>query len=245
MPIPFFSLVYIMQVYEYIQYTKDESILEEVGQVVKTIFRTFTERVEENGLIPSFPYPYWNFYEWAAESNNEWQITRSKENQDVKSCDLILNCMYVYAAWYYEKLFNEKVSVEKTKNAIKETFYNGKEYRLSTLTEKSSQLGNSLAILVGLGDEELAERVIREKEIISATLSMRAFVYDALLAFGDKYKNFILQDIRERYGKMLNIGATTFWETEKGEEDFDGAGSLCHGWSAIPIYYLSEIDKQR
>ena len=108
-----------------------------------------------------------------------------------------------------------------------------------------NKLGNSLAILVGLGDEELAERVIREKEIISATLSMRAFVYDALLAFGDKYKNFILQDIRERYGKMLKSGATTFWETEKGEYDFDGAGNLCHGWSAIPIYYLSEIDKQR
>ena len=32
-------------------------------------------------------------------------------------------------------------------------------------------------------------------------------------------------------------GATTFWETELGEKDFDNAGSLCHGWSALPIYY--------
>ena len=152
-PIPFFSLVYLIQVYEYIFYTKDESVLDEVGDVAKKIFLTFTDKVEENGLIPTFPYPCWNFYEWAEESNNEWQITRNKDDKDVKSYDLILNCMYIYAAGYYGKLFNEKVNVEKTNNAIKVTFYNGKDYRLSTLTEKSSQLGNSLAILIGLGDE--------------------------------------------------------------------------------------------
>lgn len=237
-PIPFFSLVYLIQVYEYIRYTKDESIMEEVGGVIKTIFKTFAYKVEENGLIPTFPYPCWNFYEWAEESNNEWQIKRSKDDKDVKSYDLILNCMYVYAAGYYEKLFNEKVDVEQTKKAIKETFYNGKTYKLSTLTGKSSQLGNSLAILIGLGDKNLAERITQGKEMIQATLSMRAFVYDALLTCGDKYKGFILQDIRKRYWEMLKGGATTFWETEKGVADFDGAGSLCHGWSALPIYYF-------
>jgi len=237
-PIPFFSLVYLIQVYEYIYYTKDESILREVGEVIKTIFKTFTERVEENGLIPSFPYPYWNFYEWAEDSNNEWQITRTKADKEVKSYDLILNCMYVYAAGYYEKLFGERYSVEKTKKAIKATFYNGKCYRLSNITEKSSQLGNSLAILIGLGNEELAERILNDKEMIAATLSMRAFLYDALLSFGDKHKEYILSDIKERYTKMLDQGATTFWETEKGADDFDGAGSLCHGWSALPIYYF-------
>ena len=35
---------------------------------------------------------------------------------------------------------------------------------------------------------------------------------------------------------MLNEGATTFWETDKGERDFSNAGSLCHGWSAFPAY---------
>ena len=36
---------------------------------------------------------------------------------------------------------------------------------------------------------------------------------------------------------MLLNGARTFWETERGAEDFHRAGSLCHGWSAIPIYF--------
>ena len=156
---------------------------------------------------------------------------------------LIINCAFVYAAEYYGKLFGEKISVEKTKKAIRETFYNGNGYKLSTLTEKESQLGNSFAILIGLGDEKLAERIINDNQMIHATLSMRAFLYDALLTFGDEYKEFIISDVKRKYKKMLDAGATTFWETEKGCEDFDGAGSLCHGWSAIPIYYFHKLLK--
>jgi hypothetical protein len=38
---------------------------------------------------------------------------------------------------------------------------------------------------------------------------------------------------------MLKNGATSFWETINGEKDFGNAGSLCHGWSALPIIYYS------
>lgn len=114
-------------------------------------------------------------------------------------------------------------------------------FRLTSLTEKTSVLGNSLAFLAGLGDEKLAEKIASGEGMIPITLSMNAFKYDALMKFGDKYNGYILDDIRKIYGKMLEAGATTFWETELGWEDFGGAGSLCHGWSAIPVYYLCRI----
>ena len=67
---------------------------------------------------------------------------------------------------------------------------------------------------------------------------MRCFEYDALLLLDkDRYREEILLDIDRRWGKMLDEGATTFFETELGAADFNGAGSLCHGWSAIPVYY--------
>ena len=67
---------------------------------------------------------------------------------------------------------------------------------------------------------------------------MLCFKYDALLKVDKtRYTSEILRDIDERWGKMLDAGATTFWETEEGYKDFNGAGSLCHGWSAIPVYY--------
>ena len=71
---------------------------------------------------------------------------------------------------------------------------------------------------------------------------MRAFKYDALLKVNrDKYKEYILTDIEEHYIPMLDGGTGTVWETDLGWQDFSNAGSLCHGWSAIPIYYYHEL----
>ena len=65
-----------------------------------------------------------------------------------------------------------------------------------------------------------------------------AFLYDALLTVDrKKYGEYVLSDIQRIYSPMLKTGNNTVWETELGAADFDDAGSLCHGWSAIPVYY--------
>jgi hypothetical protein len=77
--------------------------------------------------------------------------------------------------------------------------------------------------------------------MIDITLSTATFMYDALLSFDENNKEFILEDIRNKYNYMLEQGATTFWETIVGAKDFDNAGSLCHGWSAVPVYYFHKF----
>ena len=75
------------------------------------------------------------------------------------------------------------------------------------------------------------------------TLSMKTFKYDALIKTDkEKYRQYILDEIEVIYAKMLESGATSFWETELGREDFDGAGSLCHGWSALPVYFYNILN---
>ena len=39
----------------------------------------------------------------------------------------------------------------------------------------------------------------------------------------------------------LDNGATTFWETLNGSAENGGIGSLCHGWSALPVYYYHKF----
>lgn len=74
--------------------------------------------------------------------------------------------------------------------------------------------------------------------VTPASFSMSAFVYDALLQVDpQKYAAFVLNDIDEQCGYMLDHGATTFWETSGGWRSFENAGSLCHGWSAMAVYY--------
>ena len=102
-------------------------------------------------------------------------------------------------------------------------------------------LGNAMVILCGMGDQNLAKKIVEDTTLVDATLAMRGFVYDSLLKFGDEYETYIINDIKKRYKKMLDAGATTFWETENGLNAFYGAGRLCHGWSALPVYYFSKL----
>ena len=85
--------------------------------------------------------------------------------------------------------------------------------------------------------KKIAELLVSDDSPLSpVTLSMLCFKYDALLSVdAEKYKDNILDNIRKKYKKMLDEGATTFWETEVANTS--PAGSLCHGWSALPIYY--------
>ena len=90
----------------------------------------------------------------------------------------------------------------------------------------------------------MAEKLVnRDKDITDITLSMNTYFYDALLSFGEDYNDYIIKDIEEKYEYMLSCGATTFWETIKGWRDFVNAGSLCHGWSALPIYYFDKLNR--
>ena len=90
-------------------------------------------------------------------------------------------------------------------------------------------------------NEKIAE-ILSKKELISCSLSMKCFVYDALISVNkEKYTDFILNDIRNTYAPMIETG--TVWETVDGKDAFDGAGSLCHGWSATPIYYYNILKK--
>ena len=53
----------------------------------------------------------------------------------------------------------------------------------------------------------------------------------------ERYKASVLEEIRRTYSKMLDAGSTTVWEHIDGAAAFDNAGSLCHGWSAVPIHF--------
>lgn len=241
-PIPFFSLVYFMILEEYVEHTSDRSILHEVENCAEKIMNAFAARIDENHLIARLPYPYWNFYEWAEESHREHEITRKPSDPYEKSYDLILNAMYVYASRIYERLYNKTIDTDEMCTAIHEAFYVKERglYRLSTSGMHFSVLGNSMALLIGMGDRTIADKLLQDKTLIPVTLSMSAFYYDALLRFGDVYCEDILRDIRVRYGKMLEAGATTCWETDTSIED-GLAWSQCHGWSAIPVFYLRKL----
>ena len=105
------------------------------------------------------------------------------------------------------------------------------------------QLANSLAILAKIVDEEQANVIIEKilvGETSESTLSTKRFFYDAMILVDkEKYTQTILAEIRKNYGFMLDMGATSTWETLDSIDPFASRLSLCHGWSAVPIYYFN------
>ena len=241
-PIPFFSLVFIQQVYEYIRFSGDKTILDEVGGALDAIIETFTSRIDEDNLIPAFHGPAWNFFEWS-DGNSNW----AKLTPDMKRIDLCMNAMFIFVAPMYESMRKSlDISLDQMREAIKAKLYDPEKgfFVNSDKDSRAAVVGNSLAILAGLGGKELADRLINQRDkLTDNTLSMNCYLYDALLSVDEHYRDYILKDIETKYSHMLDSGATTFWETIEGWRAFNNAGSLCHGWSALPAYYLKTLVK--
>ena len=138
---------------------------------------------------------------------------------------------------------------KSAKNNLKEVrrvFFNTVDGLFTHLAGEAiyTALGNALAIDVGLCTTEEAGvicKAIADGRASECSLSLKPFVYDALLKTDGIYKDYVLSEIRQNYKTMLDNGATSAWETINGAADFDNAGSLCHGWSAIPVYYYHKF----
>ena len=265
LPIPSFSLIYPVQVFEYIKYSGDRSILDAALPAVRSIFDTLSAHIDETGLIPQLPKPFWNFYEWAYGSDGDMLKPAAP------AYDLILNAMFVWSAGYYGELCGMAgidfasvfgVDLAAMRSRIFDVFYDPERGLLRALHAPNdstpayyTKLGNAFAILAGVCHEDTASSIASvladfdnsttdsENGLVDTTLSMRAFLYDAILLADPSRGADILADIDRKYAFMLSQGATSFWETIKGESDFDNAGSLCHGWSAIPVYYYRTLIK--
>lgn len=241
--IPFFSLIYPRAVLEYVKHTRDFGILDEVFDTVEAIVRAAVNRIDETGLIREFDVPYWNFYEWTSGSDGE--------DKKAVGYHLILNCALAYAIDAYSELCAVRqngfhADSAALKDAIVQHFYRaetGLFYLSDRHNDRYSEMGQAFALLIGLGDRRTVD-ALKSGALIPATLSTAVFVYDALLAADPQNADYVLNDIRAKYKKMLDAGATSFWETIDGEQAFRGAGSLCHGWSAIPAYYLKVLTQK-
>ena len=102
-----------------------------------------------------------------------------------------------------------------------------------------AELVQALALYTGIVPQE-RQKALREKiskgAFMRASMSTSIFVYEALLQEPEVYGRYVFEKVAERWGNMLFSGATSFWETDLGADDFERAGSLCHAWSCIPAY---------
>ena len=240
--IPSFSLVFVTAVEEYCRYSGDLEFGREMLPTVAAILRTAHGHFE-GGLMHNYP-GYWNFYEWRP-------LLEGLMHNSGESVDSPLQLFYLLALQRMEKLCaylnldapglrEEIVAVtEGLENFWDEDAGAYASFIVDGKKVQYAQLVQSLALYTGACPEtrrEILSRKLLANELVPVSLAYSIFKYEALLQQSRDYAEEVFRQIAQRWGDMLYQGATTFWETDVGADDFGWAGSLCHGWSGIPTY---------
>ena len=119
-----------------------------------------------------------------------------------------------------------------------------------TLSERITRYPNMFGLMFGYFGEAERERVVKnvilnDRVMRIQTPYMRFYELEALCMIGRQED--VLKEMKDYWGAMLRLGATSFWElynpTESGSQHYamygrDFGRSLCHAWGASPVYLL-------
>jgi len=182
-----------------------------------------------------------------------------------------LMIMAMNAGYELCMIFDEKEKAEKCKtlsdkmlkssNPVKQEYLNsGKR-----ITDPGHKQGAALMSLAGIMDPAEADRNIISVEGAKGFSTFYGYYMLKAMAKAGNYQGAV-DIIREYWGGMLDLGATTFWEdfnldwienssrideiVPEGKNDIHGdfgdycykgyRHSLCHGWASGPTSWLSE-----
>lgn len=229
--------------------------LEFVGQIYPkmcTLMEFCENQLEEHGFLTGREGD-WIFIDWAdldkegalcaeqmlfAECYHTMAVLSRKLGVETARCE------------EYQKKYEQLTKNINTfywdseKGAYIDSFVSGKKH--------VARHANIFAILFDIADEEqkkqIVEQVLLNEQVPQITTPyFKFYEMDALCKMGRLEEVFVR--IREYWGGMLERGAVTFWEeydpAVPEEEQYDMYGdkfgkSLCHAWSASPIYLLAK-----
>jgi hypothetical protein len=256
--IPSFSQVWILEVADHWQFRADKGFVQKQYPRIRKMMQTYLATVR-NGLLPC-PQgkQYWQFYDWADNLAGIFgdDCTTFGEIK-WERYDAPLNAIFAMALDSSAKLaavVGETADVEQYTKAARDLraafhnrFWDAKESAYFSFADDKTpryfaELTQSLALLAGVCPPNIADglrtRLSQANNgLTETTLSQSFYKFEALMADKARFGKAIFDKIACDWSKMLFAGATSFWETMKGGWDFDNAGSLCHGWSAIPVYF--------
>lgn len=264
--IPSFSMIWLMEVKEYTEFSSDSYFVDNYWNNIELMVGEYTKTIKNGLASPPKGEIYWNFYEWS-DGYDGVSVLYKKMRENPGFYDGVYNLilyMVLKETIWLAGLANKPLFIEKYSKIMNEigiafnvTFWNDDKkvyssYVLDNEPIHYGELTQALALYTGICEsdrkEYLCNALLNSNELVEITLGSIIFKYEALIRYNKKYAKQVFDDIAQKWGYMLYQGATSFWETIKGDSDFKNAGSLCHGWSAVPLYmylrYISGITPQ-
>ena len=240
--LPGFTLLWIHSLWDYYWNTGDTDLVRELYPKVQNALKWFARYVSPNKLLAGTPG--WIFMDWAPlDQRGEVAALNALYTRALEVAGLLSEIVNARPlAIRYRALARE------VRAAFHRQFWNaGRNAYVDCRVgdEPSavvSQQTNSLAVLLDIAPSQFRHAVL--ETICGANTTSDP---DGVVACGSPYASFYLLGalhragahafaldyIRARWKRMLDAGATTWWEL------WNPDGSWCHGWSAGPTYLLT------
>jgi alpha-L-rhamnosidase len=251
--IPIFTFTWIAAVGEHWLHSGSPALFREFRPVIEKILeKALIRRDEANGLyFPPDAPQYWNFYEWTGGLCGAVG-GEALQGRNFAGYNLHLHEALRWLVWMSEQAGEPKAAQKWERRrsqlsaAVHRVFWDPAAglYR-SEISAKGKLSGaheliQALALHEGVGSESSRRKVIhllRTDVLPPCTLSGLYYLVSPVLWHSVEARAWLTARLEKIWQAMIFTGANTLWETKAGGADFDFAGSLCHGWSALPVFY--------
>ena len=245
-----YSFFWIISLYEYYKTYGDKDFLEQIQDQMKAVMDFCLERRDEDGFMRGKPGD-WVFIDWAPMDKTGAlcgeQILFAKAMECYAAICAVIGRDDRGLGGEAEKL--RKQIFEKFYDTEKKVFIDSYESGKRNVTRQSNILAYLFLSCDDTVKKDIYERVVLNDEVPQITTPYFKF-YENQVHCKAGNTNLLEKSIREYYGSMLATGATTLYEeydpTMTGVEHYAMYGnpfekSLCHAWSASPIYLLGNF----
>ena len=249
-----YSFYWFLGVYDYYKFSGDKAFIEQIYPKMKSLMQFCLDRRNKNGMMQGLTGD-WIFIDWADGLTKEGEVS-FEQLLLARSLEAMALCAEITAD--YEHVDVYKNLAKDLKDKLFKYFWSEEKQAFihnrvdGKLTDNVTRYTNMFAIFFDYLTEEQKQKV-KQNVILNdnvqkiTTPYMRFYELEALCAMGEQ--EFVLDEIRDYWGDMLDLGATSFWEkydpTESGVEHLEMYGrpfgkSLCHAWGASPIYLFGK-----
>ncbi len=252
--IPGFSFAWIAAVAEHWLYSGSDVLYQQVAPTVQKIIVTALSSYDEASGLYLLPEGngFWHFYEWTPGLAGEGEARDDKGAHLLHAAyQLHLHEALRCAIWLMKQSGQGaattvlEAQLKALGQAIHCNFWDPEAGIYRTLREGNGQLSGNHELIQALAlhegivpqpDHDLLITRIMQGGLQLSTLSASFYLLIPMLSRSEESRDWVTRRLSGSYEAMILAGATTLWETAAGGYDFDYAGSLCHGWSAQPVY---------
>ncbi len=256
--IPDFSLHWIRGVANYWIASGDDDLVSQLFPAVEKALQWFARHVDENCLLADIPF--WHFIEWAhIDRRGEAAAINALYAAALQAASQLATVIdYPRAAQRYNEMSLRVANAlnQRHWNRQRGAYVDSVNPQTDAQGERISQQTNALMIAFDIAPKNRWQTIVatisdasalkftaappiftnaasfnEATNIVCANTFYCHFLYEAF-AKANRF-DLALAHMRDFYRPMLETGATTLWES------FEPSASLCHVFSATPVYQLS------